>query len=849
MVVVLDNQENILQFLDNELCEIELTNEYQAYKTLKLSYKLTDIKKDKQIFKQGNKIFVDNCLFIINSECNFNYITKEINIDAEEILVELNNSKPFYIRDKTYDSHIIGNTITISRLFLNKLLKGFFTVTKTDIENIDYTKRLVTVQGSITKYNLLKLIEKQSGLVFKTNYTFKNNKIIKEIQLLTPENYGVTHNKVVESIKIGENTNKLSYTSDETKNALGIMTVISSENSNEVDYSKILRQFYNLDVNNNIPPTLFEYDFYISDIRKCAEKILVLLDVQKYFPNQFEINHEEIYEDSSKNKIYNVQIGMGQLLLLLAEAIINTEDNNTENITLKLVACADYPSHSHIDSKFSSTEIIELARIIKSYAITQAKAPNSISTHHGRLSFQQLLFVLAKYLTTKKDVFFNSNEIKILNNIPLTFTQENIHYVKDYENYEYMPFMYTQNTTDSSKIHVVTPQEQITGSTTLDVEKYIGESYPTLIIKKRPGATVVGVEVTNQGISDDKPTTKMIYFQKPNLIQDNSEITIDYKNKSLKFMKYIEKTVEKEVTETVTTGNPNTITVNMMPSCSHCAGTAYKKYTKTWVNKCPHCGRVGSLTANPKKVYEGEITCGDGRAPWSDGCDADYCGYCGYEKIRGSNVHLTLGEAESTTTATKTIKETVGEYKEITADYEGEESDSKENIKNVITKQSQFDYWYGNVTFKLKGCDFVSLNCDTTKIFEFSRFPYVKPRGELYIHSLPTLVNFNYLTTIDGNPKLEPFETSEQSVEEVLIGCWQKLNGSGDNTKWLEKNESINVDLVEKPGYNYNVGDFVYIKFPDSDVFKAQITEITYNPLLNGEKDIKIGNVKRESVI
>ena len=161
----------------------------------------------------------------------------------------------------------------------------------------------------------------------------------------------------------------------------------------------------------------------------------------------------------------------------------------------------------------------------------------------------------------------------------------------------------------------------------------------------------------------------------------------------------------------------------------------------------------------------------------------------------------------------------------------------------------KFNYWYGNVTFKLKGCDFVSLTCDTTKLFEFSRFPYVKPRGELYIHALPTLVDFNYLTVCDGNPKLEPFETSEQSVEEVLIGCWQKLNGSGDNTKWLEKNESIKVDLVETPGHNYNVGDFVYVKFPDSDVFKAQITEISYNPYLNGDKEIKIGNVKRESVI
>ena len=95
------------------------------------------------------------------------------------------------------------------------------------------------------------------------------------------------------------------------------MTVISSENTNEVDYSKILRQFHDLDVNNNIPPTLFKYDFYIQDIIDCAERLLLVLNVQKYFPNEFEIEHDEIYEDSSKNKIYTVKIGMGKCCFYL----------------------------------------------------------------------------------------------------------------------------------------------------------------------------------------------------------------------------------------------------------------------------------------------------------------------------------------------------------------------------------------------------------------------------------------------------------------------------------------------------------------------------------------------------
>ena len=113
------------------------------------------------------------------------------------------------------------------------------------------------------------------------------------------------------------------------------------------------------------------------------------------------------------------------------------------------------------------------------------KASNSLSVAEGKLSFQYLIYILAKYLVTKKDVFFNSNEIKIIDTVTLNFVQDNIHHVKDYENYEYMPFMYTQNTNDSSNIPVVTPEQQVTGFTALDVEKYISESYPTLVIKKK----------------------------------------------------------------------------------------------------------------------------------------------------------------------------------------------------------------------------------------------------------------------------------------------------------------------------------------------------------------------------
>lgn len=95
----------------------------------------------------------------------------------------------------------------------------------------------------------------------------------------------------------------------------------------------------------------------------------------------------------------------------------------------------------------------------------------------------------------------------------------------------------------------------------------------------------------------------------------------------------------------------DTITVNQMPSCACCSGTAYKRYTKTWLNYCPHCGQTGVLQDNPKGVYEGEITCSN--------CDADYCGYCGGDKgskARCKTYKLTAGSA--TTAPSKKTSDT-----------------------------------------------------------------------------------------------------------------------------------------------------------------------------------------------
>lgn len=83
------------------------------------------------------------------------------------------------------------------------------------------------------------------------------------------------------------------------------------------------------------------------------------------------------------------------------------------------------------------------------------------------------------------------------------------------------------------------------------------------------------------------------------------------------------------------------VTGSMMPSCGWCGhgrhGYSYKHYNKSWVNKCPRCGREGKLSDTPKnpsrsRIHEGEWTCDVKKG----GCGADLCGACGHDKQGGA---------------------------------------------------------------------------------------------------------------------------------------------------------------------------------------------------------------------
>lgn len=89
---------------------------------------------------------------------------------------------------------------------------------------------------------------------------------------------------------------------------------------------------------------------------------------------------------------------------------------------------------------------------------------------------------------------------------------------------------------------------------------------------------------------------------------------------------------EKPKSSKETTEKP-TITITAKPSVR--SKYAYRWYTTTWVDYCPHCHKYGVLYNAHKwqARYEQEITC--------KRCGADYCGVVGKEKYSWSHYYLT----------------------------------------------------------------------------------------------------------------------------------------------------------------------------------------------------------------
>ena len=200
-IVVLNNREEFLQFIDSELCHLEESIEVGGLRTLSFEYTFQDYTKDKELFRIGNKIWVQgdvniqDSLYVINTEVKQDiYQENSFTVDLEEVLVELNYAPVF---SQTELSNTVFHTkttngkqeVVVDWNALNYWFGDYYNIGVVQDCISEYASR-ISITGTINRMTLLRQIEEETGNVFVTRYEkdLINNTIHRYLDFLNPIN-------------------------------------------------------------------------------------------------------------------------------------------------------------------------------------------------------------------------------------------------------------------------------------------------------------------------------------------------------------------------------------------------------------------------------------------------------------------------------------------------------------------------------------------------------------------------------------------------------------------------------------------------------------------------------------
>ena len=203
-IVILDNDEEFIQFLDPELCSLVETIEKDGLRTLSFEYYFQDMLEDKKLFEIGNKLWIygdsnlTDCLYVINTSVTQD-IYKEncFKCEMEEVLVELNYA-PLFSQNElssangfTFSSS--NNTqeysVVVNWQSLNYWFGEYFNIGVVQKCISDYQAK-IGLSGTINLMTLLRKIEEETGNIFVTRYEKDclNNTIHRYLDFLNPIN-------------------------------------------------------------------------------------------------------------------------------------------------------------------------------------------------------------------------------------------------------------------------------------------------------------------------------------------------------------------------------------------------------------------------------------------------------------------------------------------------------------------------------------------------------------------------------------------------------------------------------------------------------------------------------------
>ena len=204
-IVVLNNDEEFIQFLDPDLCKVTETIEKGGLRTLSLEYMFQDAVEDKKLFKIGNKVWISrasnltDCLYVINTSVVQDiYQENSFKCEMEEVLVELYYAPLFSQTELsttngfTFSTDTNNNTeysVLVNWNALNYWFGEYFNIGVVQKCLSDYNSK-VGISGTINLMTLLRYIEEETGNVFVTRYEKDclNNTIHRYLDFLNPIN-------------------------------------------------------------------------------------------------------------------------------------------------------------------------------------------------------------------------------------------------------------------------------------------------------------------------------------------------------------------------------------------------------------------------------------------------------------------------------------------------------------------------------------------------------------------------------------------------------------------------------------------------------------------------------------
>lgn len=257
-VILLDGDEDFIKWLNPEKLEIVENEEQYALSTLTITYPLSDtIRSDINDFKAGNKLWITgatglrDCLYVINEVVD-NDLWKEnsISLTVEDVLVELNYTPLITMAD------IPTKSVTINSTHLNEWFGNWYNIGTVET---GLTNNTISLNGSMTRMELLRLIEEETGNVFLTEYKtldsddesfnpYNPNMIQRTLHFVRPYNAGTAKNNIID---LSYNAENIIYSADESDSYRAIAPVMKYDENSETsrnDFITLINSFKNLEV-------------------------------------------------------------------------------------------------------------------------------------------------------------------------------------------------------------------------------------------------------------------------------------------------------------------------------------------------------------------------------------------------------------------------------------------------------------------------------------------------------------------------------------------------------------------------------------------------------------------------